>query len=196
MTTPKLAPEAADIRLGSTGAGVGQVRHVLVDGVAWAVLERHEHGPRGQSYTFRQVGGQTIRHLPTDDDTPAHQMTAYTVHSQGRAQEIERFRADDQGRTYAPPAPLQQRLVEMARELMAAGRLRHPDVQAAENKARRDTIAADQADGIARARAEFEHRARQALQTAAIKAEVDLSEDLVANLVNEIVDAMKWAQSR
>lgn len=123
-------------------------RIIVVDNVRWGRTLVSRHGVWGTKYQFEQEGGETIINVVKD-----------------RAREIAvrsiRKRSYDQDPVWRPTHEL---VLDKVRELIEAGKLRHPDVVKAEQAAARARYKARVAENERAEQAAFEAKAREALQ--------------------------------
>jgi hypothetical protein len=159
---------------------------IKVAGEPYGFINQHQHGGRGNSYTFQQAGGQTVtRQISAQTKFHNARFTDVTVYGDKAA---NRMRRGDE------PAlqPIAERLHAKAVELIESGQLISQAAQA-ERVAERNRIAREAEE---RRKAEaidnFDCRARMAL------AEIFKSEPegIDAAYVGPIIAAMKWAQTQ
>lgn len=159
-------------------------KQIMVDGVAWGTLHMRNHGGRGNSYTFRQVGGENI--MEPVPGSRHDRMKEVTVYGDKMA------KWDTQGEL----KPVDERLLDKARDLIKANRLRHPDVVRAEQqenaKALRELRERQDADEQARIEAKAHETLRKLQAYIGVPAGAEFPEADVA----EIVAAMRWAQTQ
>ena len=146
-------------------------RLILVNGEPWARTLISHHGVYGTRYRFKQLNGETVI-----VDPAARHPREVSVSSSGR-----RRNWDDDKR------PTEVRILEKARELVASGKLRAPDVVKAEQDAARERYRERVAANVRRQEAEFRERACQAL---------GVNQDDGSELVDRVVAAMRWAQEK
>jgi len=143
-------------------------RAIMVDGVRWGRTRVTWHGMHGNSVTFQESSGEI-----TDDNG-----RAITVRSKKRT-----WREDVDG---APVVTTEDRTLEKVRELIATGKLRHPDIVRAE----RAKAAAEYSARIAKQdrerKAAFRAKAMEALRVNNPDSEV----------IGRVVAAMEWAQTQ
>lgn len=146
-------------------------RAIMVDGVRWGRTIMSSHGCHGTKHIFRQEAGEVIIDKPD---------ARYPVEVAVRS-ERKRYLNRETWR------PTEERVLEKAIELVATGRLRHPDVVRAEQKEAAGRYRARVADRESERKSNFEARARQALQ---------INDDAQSDLVDRVVKAMEWAQAQ
>lgn len=174
-TTPNV--ELVNPPRGTKGFAPGE-RIITVDGVAWGRTYVEHHGCHGTSHTFHQQHGETIGEARPALGKGAPRFHAVTVRSQNK-----RFWRDP-----SPWRPTEEAVLEKARELVAAGKLKHPDVELARQAAVRRTMQEAQAARDSEGRTKFRAKAIEAL---------GLNQDPGDSLlVDKVVAAMEWAQSQ
>lgn len=94
-------------------------KRIMVDGVHWGTAEMHGHGGQGISYTFEQKGeiGTIIRPSSRLGD----RASPIRVYSDKIAEHMRRGGEP-------PIKPLEERMLDAVRDMIAKGLLRHPDV--------------------------------------------------------------------
>ena len=91
-------------------------KRILVDGVIWGSIHMEAHGVHGVSYWFKQEGGSGPLQQHSDIYGKTKDITVRSGNARKR-------------RIWNQPqlAPIEQRLIEKVRELVANGTLLHPD---------------------------------------------------------------------
>lgn len=140
-----------------------------------------QHGGRGNSYTFEQLGGQAVQRKSGGKDRfDNDRFSTITVYGDKMANRMLRIDA-------APLAPIAERLHAMAVELVQSGELIPESVQlervAARNRQHREAQEAHKAEALEN----FRCRARIAL---------GINDTEQSDIVDKVVEAMKWAQSQ
>jgi hypothetical protein len=148
-------------------------RLIMVDGVAWGKTIVRGRGVHGTETTFQQLFGEVI-----GDVSPRGHFREITVRS---IKQRRYLGAEDKHR------PTIEMTLEKAKELIEAGRLRHPDVQQAEVAELREKIAKRQTEREREENEEFERRAREALR---------INDNEPSEIVERVVKAMRWAQQQ
>lgn len=149
----------------------------------WGSTHMHQHGGRGTSFTFRQLGnGETIQEPYAGSTRRPGRMHDFKVYGDKMAR-----RALPTG---APtPAPVEERLLEAARDLIARKLLRDPmDVRAEEERRAielTDYEVARESEELEK----FRTKAREIVAPYADAVPID-------KIIPDIVAAMKWAQAQ
>jgi hypothetical protein len=104
-----------------------QAVDVLVDGKRWGWFERYSHGPQGNSYQMRQVGGYTVREEGV--------RRSLTVHGDKMTQRLTIDRP-----WHRPEISIEQRLLIAAQYAVSKSLLKNPIEIDAEARAKREAI--------------------------------------------------------
>lgn len=152
-------------------------RAIIVNGEEWGYVSQQVHGSRGASYAFFQTGGYTVR-VP-------HGAGTHTVSVPGDKL------AQKHNRNAAAVAPLEDRLLAKAIELVADGHLRDPRVIWDEKQTRAREITEREQRRRADKKAAFGERAAACLPGGALPNEAEN-----AATIAKIIEAMEWAQSQ
>jgi hypothetical protein len=176
-----------DIRIEKYPPHRGRKR-VMVDGVHWGTIEMSSHGTHGPCYGFRQepFHGAAV-YWPAEPMKPGER-----IRPSPRPVEVWGDKTASRRATYAkqpPPAPIDERLLATAREIVEAKLLRHPDEIKREREAR-----------IVRARAREEADARERQDTLLARAHKLIAEHAPGlndrdALAAAIADALDHARS-
>lgn len=150
-------------------------RVITVNGQPWGRTLVSHHGVHGAQYRIKQLNGE-----PIIKDPNAKYPREVSISS-------SRFRA----RRERDMRPTEEVIIETARELVAAGRLRDPAVVKAEQVARAVRYRERQAEGERREAAEFRAKA---LEAAGYTGEPNDPQSV--ELVDRVVAAMRWAQTK
>lgn len=145
-------------------------RIIMVDGVRWGRTTVTGRGCHGTVHTFQQQGGEVIGDTSTN---------GYFHEIDVRSQ---KKRWNDTGEW----KPTEKRVLEKARELVAAGRLRHPDVVKREQDEGRKRVAERMRRNEEQRQQEFQERAMEATR----------ANDPDSEIVARVVAAMEWAQTQ
>lgn len=154
---------------------------VVVDKRIWGYLSQTMHGSRGASYEFMQ------------SRYPAHPLAGGKRVNAAAVQGDALYRKA-QGRE--PDTPFEDRLLARAKELIAAGLLRNIDDVAAEYVAEASERYHQQEVRTAEKKARFREHAEKCLAPLAWS---NIGEDLgesVNETIDNIIEAMEWAQSQ
>jgi hypothetical protein len=150
-------------------------RAIMVDGVQWGRTIVSHHGMHRTKHIFKQEGGGVIEERP-GEKYPGE----VNVRSLRRRSYSELRGNEHEWR------PTEELVLDKARELVASGRLRHPDVVKAESKAALTRWRAKRDAAEAERKKEFRERACEALRI----------NDPDSETVDRVVAAMEWAQTR
>lgn len=157
---------------------------IYVAGVVWGHVWREQHGQRGSSYTFNQIGHGQV-YLKARDNSRFRPSQTKPQPAKVWGDKIERHRTHN-----GEPAPLKERLVDYTIKLIHDGVLRHPGVVEQEKAdAAKAAQARAQEQNAAREQV-FRDRAMQVLQTVLPL----LAEDKPDEACAVVVEAMRWAQ--
>jgi hypothetical protein len=182
-------------------------RVILVDGVRWGRTYVRSMGPRGTSTTFKQESGETVG----QELRPGKFIDIYVDSTS------ERHAKQFIGGSYRLPdnfKSTEELVLEKARELVAAGKLRDPVIVKAEREARNTAAEKRHREAQERENQRFRERAAACVVDISwedmaarysIKAETSdelqarhkaLVADLETETIDKIVAAMRWAQER
>lgn len=155
------------------GFGRGE-RVILVDGIQWGRTRVEHHGPNGTSHTFEQEGGEVII---DKSDVRYPQYVKVRTGRRGRL-----------GRSDRDWRPTEEMVLEKVGELIANGKLRHPDIVRAEQQAAREQRRHRDHEAAKAKDAAFESKAREALM---------MPDNVIeSEMLDRVVAAMKWAQEQ
>lgn len=147
-------------------------RAIFVDGVRWGRTIVTFHGCHGTTHTFVQDKGHTIEERPGE---------RYPGEVSVRSQKRRKWLDSNDWR------PTEEKVMEKITELINTGRLRHPNIVKTEN---------EQAMEEYRARARKAEEKQQAkLRERACKA-LGINQDDGSEIIDRVVEAMKWAQTQ
>jgi hypothetical protein len=159
-------------RKGYVGEGFDRgERIIMVDGVRWGRTIVTMHGCHGTKHVFYQDGGEIIT-----ADRGRH-----TSEIAIRSEKRQKWLGDKD--TWRPT---EERVLEKARELVATGKLRHPDVVKKESVEAMKQYDARVEEREKERVAEFRAKAMEAAQV----------NDPDSPIIDRVVAAMEWAQSR
>ncbi len=147
---------------------------VVVDGDVWGRVCSDSHGSRGSSYYFTMTGGRRVK--KTNERGVNHTPTTYS-------DSYERRRNPDKS-----IAPLNDRLLSAARELIESGNFKSPATIQAEAAAEQARHAELQRRAKSDTRTKFYIRAQTAL--------CNLDFETRDSIIDQVIDAMEWAQSQ
>lgn len=147
-------------------------RIIMVDGVRWGRTIVTSHGCHGTKHVFQQDGGEVIIDKP--DARYPHEVAV-------RSQKRQKWLGDKDGWR-----PTEEVVLEKARELVAAGKLRHPDEVRREQEAAMRQYDERAAEREKERIASFRDKAMEALQI----------NDPESEIIDRVVKAMEWAQSK
>lgn len=163
------------------------LKSIVVDGVVWAHTHAFHHGMHGKSYTIQQVHGETIQR---QDKTRKRNDGFFTVSvSSFRQRDVRRHNPNDPN-DKTDLRPTEQRIIDTARELIAEGLLRHPDVVKAEQAEANERYRNNRAIAEEAAKREFRAKAREALESIVSGRAIENTD------IDAVVAAMKWAQTK
>jgi hypothetical protein len=148
-------------------------RVILVDGVRWGRTIVTFHGVHGTKHCFEQQGGDVLLQNPKDK---------YPREIAVRSMRKRRRYGND-----VPWRPTEEVVLEKARELVEAGRLRDPKIVAREQDEAHQHYIQRCAEADAAKRAAFIAKARDAL---------GINSNDPSPLVDRVVAAMEWAQTQ
>lgn len=146
-------------------------RIIMVDGVRWGRTHVAYHGCNGTTHTFQQENGHVIEERPGE---------RYPGEVSVRSMRRRGYFRDKTWR------PTEELVLEKARELVEASRLKHPDVVKAANEQAIERFRARAAKAEAKRTAEFRRRACEALRI----------NDETSEIVDRVVEAMEWAREQ
>lgn len=167
-------------------------RWVEVDERAWATIHMTQHGSGGNKFHFRQIGGEMIM-IPLERQTVTRRFRTFEV----RGDKMERrYMEHDRkpGQPMVVPAPVEERLLEAAKNLIAKGLIIHPDEMEKRREAARAVMRASAARGEAAKDRKFTERARKVMEAAGVARWIGTNRGTL--LITGMVEAMKWAQSQ
>lgn len=147
-------------------------RIIMVDGVRWGRTIVTSHGCHGTKHRFQQDHGEVIIEKP---DARYPQEVAVRSHKR------QKWLGDKD--TWRPTEEV---VLEKAKELVASGKLRHPDVVKKEQDEAMEQYSARAAEREQQRVAEFRAKAMEALQI----------NDPESEIIERVVKAMEWAQSK
>lgn len=165
------------------GQRSGHAFNLEVNGVPWARVNRESRGRYGYLYTFEQIGGQTISRSYKKRYKSDPGWREVIIHGASMKEKRHAAVADERS--------TEQRLIDEAKALIAQGLMKHPDVQAAEVKARREQFAERQKEAEAEKKESFRQRAAACLPGGALPNEAENTAT-----IGKIIEAMEWAQSQ
>jgi hypothetical protein len=146
-------------------------RIIVVDGVRWGRTVVTYHGCHGTAHKFRQEGGDILCENPN---------ARYPREIAVRSVKRRRWTGD-------PWRPTHEAVLEKARELVAIGKLRHPDIVKAEHQKAMERYNERCAAIEEKRKQEFRERACQAL---------GMNQDDGSQIIDRVVAAMEWAQTQ
>lgn len=155
-------------------------RAIYVDGVRWGRTRIFHHGVHGTAHAFQQSDGSYI------EDTSKH---GNQLKVQVRSMR-KRYSNPDTWR------PTEEIVLEKAKELVAAGRLRHPDVVRAEVDAEHALYMFKKSVRERKEQEKLNDRARGVLRNLQAYIGVPSGQPAPQEDVDLIVEAMKWAQTQ
>lgn len=154
-------------------------RIIMVNGERWGRTHVKWHGVHGTTTHIQQEGGEILMRNPADIET-WKEYKWLSVSSGGR-----------RGRHEPNLKPIDELVIDKIRELIAAGRLRHPATIRAESEREMALDRAERAQAKEREAAEFRAKA---LEAAGYTGEPNDPESVA--MVERIIGAMRWAQTK
>lgn len=170
------------------GVGPTDYRHfdrgeriIIVDGMRWGRTAVRSRGQHGNVITFEQHEGETLSEPTYEGSTRFRDIYVSTG---GRRNK----------RSQVPVPSTDEVVLAKVKELIEAGKLRHPEIVKAEVEARRASFAASNSRAQ---QAENERFRAKAIEAAGVDRPegVKLYTD-EEHLVARIIEAMRWAQSQ
>lgn len=149
-------------------------REIVVDGVRWGQTIVTGHGCHGTKHVFQQEGGEVILR------ERGNRYSEIAV----RSEKNHKWRYSDQKDN--PWKPTEERVLEKIKELVAMGKLRHPDKVKAEQARAMETMRKHAEEREAKRIEAFRSKAMAAIQV----------NDPTSEIIDRVVEAMEWAQSQ
>lgn len=160
-------------------------RIIMVEGERWGRTHVSWHGSRGTSTTFHQDGWGTLTRTSKRGDRE------YNISvSSASKRHARRFIPNGNGGTdYRLPGGFKdtnQLVLEKINEMIAEGKLRHPSIVKQEVAAENAAYARRREAAAAKEEAEFRTKAAEAVR----------ANDPNSEIVDRVVEVMRWAQGR
>lgn len=181
VTIEKPLPSNSDhSRAMRPGEGFGRgERLIMVDGERWGRTRCEGHGVWGVSHLFFQDDGNSTQPITEGE-------IGRTAHVRSQSKRHQ-WRYATEANPNAQPTPTFDLVLAKARELIEAGKLRSPkDVRADRDKKR---------DELQRERNALDLQEARAFRERAIKA-LGLDHDNKSYMIDDVVEAMRWAQTQ
>lgn len=157
-------------------------RAIMVDGVQWGRTHVSSHGCHGTKHVFEQTGGDIIGDMSKG---------GYFHEIAVRSEKRRPWMKEDSWK------PTEDRVLDKARELVTAGRLRNPDVVRAERAALHAKMEKNRESAAEREATEFANKALAAIGLDLTTYIADaVNQTTVDELRKRIVAAMRWAQTQ
>lgn len=158
-------------------------RIIMVNGVRWGRTHVKWHGCNGNSVHFEQEGGDMLCRDPHDAETwKEYRWLSVRSLSKRHSRQWVDGKYVQIGWQSTEDLALAK-----AKELIAAGRLRHPDTLRAEAEVRQVAYQNERMEKQERRQREFRERACQAL---------GINQDDGSDIIDRVVTAMEWARDQ